>query len=117
MQVQQPPSSSFTPTSLPPPTSSSSGATLDPNTPRTVPPMGDLKVPSRHSRRTTAEDAADVELETMINEALDLQDIVKGLIERAEAAKTEYKEQASSNSTLLKYINNLIASGPPQRGH
>ncbi|KAJ3211255.1 hypothetical protein HDU67_004651 [Dinochytrium kinnereticum] len=65
---------------------------------------------TRHSRRTTSESAADPERENVLNQALDIQDILRGMIERVEQAKDEHSKQVSENSVLLKYINNLMAT-------
>ncbi|KAI8853877.1 hypothetical protein BC829DRAFT_381538 [Chytridium lagenaria] len=64
----------------------------------------------RHSRRTTSDSAADPERETILNQALDIQDILRGMIERVEQAKDEHSKQFSENAVLLKYINNLMAT-------
>ncbi|KAJ3195548.1 hypothetical protein HK101_011838 [Irineochytrium annulatum] len=64
----------------------------------------------RHSRRATAENAEDPEREELINQVLDLQDILRGTVERMESSKTEYEKQHSENAMLLKYINNLMAN-------
>ncbi|KAI8617955.1 hypothetical protein BC830DRAFT_1111093 [Chytriomyces sp. MP71] len=51
------------------------------------------------------------ERETLINQALDLQETVKGLIERVETARKDHCNITAENAMLLKYINNLMAAG------
>ncbi|KAJ1541480.1 hypothetical protein HK405_010622 [Cladochytrium tenue] len=48
------------------------------------------------------------ERDQLLSQAVDLQETVRGLIERIELYKTEHRQQQEQNAVLLKYINNLV---------
>ncbi|KAJ3068605.1 hypothetical protein HDU98_008260 [Podochytrium sp. JEL0797] len=53
-------------------------------------------------------DAGAAEREVVINQLLELQESVRGLIERVESARIDHGKMAAENAMLLKYINNLM---------
>ncbi|KAI9327902.1 hypothetical protein BDR26DRAFT_874733 [Obelidium mucronatum] len=51
------------------------------------------------------------EREVLISQLLDLQEIVRGLVDRVETARNDHTLKTAENAVLLKYINNLMAAG------
>ncbi|KAJ3230170.1 hypothetical protein HDU78_008573 [Chytriomyces hyalinus] len=66
--------------------------------------------PTASLNKTAQPLSPDAEREQLITQAIDLQETVRGLIDRIENARGDHTKIASENSVLLKYINNLMSA-------